>query len=128
MQLNIAIEKYELSFRSLAVDMDIQNSKEKPQAEIASREGLIKREWEIINELQRMLKDPDLTVAEKTRVATVFAFHANTLNKLLTQKGEKDPFDDQNLGDYIRGVEPKVARRVRRDFRIWKRTLSFSKW
>src|SRR4030067_796715 len=108
--------------------LDTEKSKEKSQPETASIEGLIKREWEIINDLQKMLKDPDLTVAEKTRVATVFAFHANTLNKLLTQKGEKDPFDDQNLGDYIRGVEPKVARRVRRDFRIWKRTLSFSKW
>jgi hypothetical protein len=109
------------------VTMDAQNSKERPQTESPSREGLIKREWEIINELQRMLKDPDLTVADKTRVATVFAFHANTLNKLLTQKGETDLFDDQTLGDYIRGVETKVARRVRRDFRIWKRTLSFSK-
>ena len=90
-------------------------------------EGLIKREWEIINELQRMLKDPDLTVAEKTRVATVFAFHANALNRMLTKKDEKDPFDDQNLGDYIRGVEPRIARRFRRDFRIWKRTFSFNK-
>lgn len=104
-----------------------QNLNETPQAESPSREGLIKREWEIINELQKMLKDPDLTVSEKTRVATVFAFHANTLNKLLTQKGETDLFDDQTLGDYIRGVEPKVARCVRRDFRIWKRALSFSK-
>src|SRR3990170_1824665 len=108
--------------------MGTENLNEKPQAESASREGLIRRTWEIINELQKMLKDPDLTVTEKTRVATVFAFHANTLNKLLTQKGEKDPFDDQNLGDYIRGVEPRVARRVRRDFRIWKRALSFRKY
>ena len=127
MQQTEQLKKYESSFRSLAIDMDVQNSKEKPQAESASFEGLIKREWEIINELQRMLKDPDLTVAEKTRVATVFAFHANTLNNLLTKKGEKDPFDDQNLGDYVRGVEPRVARRVRRDFMIWKRTFSFRK-
>ena len=108
--------------------MDAKNSNEMPQVESASREGLIKREWEIINELQRMLKDPDLTVAEKTRVATVFAFHANTLNRLLTQKGETDMFDDQTLGDYIRGVDPKVARRIRRDFRIWTRALSFRKY
>lgn len=69
-----------------------------------------------------MLKDPELTVIEKTRVATVFAFHANTLNKMLTQKGEKNQFDDQNLGDYVRGIEPRIARRFRRDFRVWKST------
>ncbi len=107
--------------------MDTKNSKENLQTEPASREGLIKREWDIINELQKLLKDPELTVFEKTRVATVFAFHANTLNRLLTQKGEKDPFDDQNLGDFILGVEPRIARRFRREFRVWKKTLSFSK-
>ena len=107
--------------------MDTQNSKENPQTEPASREGLIKREWEIINELQKMLKDPELTVPEKTRVATVFAFHANTINKLLTQKGEKDQFDDQNLGDYVLGVEPRIARRFRRDFNVWKKTFSLRK-
>lgn len=104
--------------------MDTQDSKEKLQTEPPTREGLIKREWEMINELQRMLKDPELTITERTRVATVFAFHANTLNKLLTQKGEKDQFEDQNLGDYIKGVEPRIARRFRRDFRVWKRALS----
>ena len=77
-----------------------------------------------INELQKMLKDPELTVTEKTRVATVFAFHANTLNKMLTQKGEKNQFEDQNLGDYVRGIEPRIARRFRRDFRVWKRALT----
>lgn len=109
----------------MAENLNTQNSKDEPQVELASFEGLIKREWEIINELQRMLKDPDLTVAEKTRVATVFAFHANALNRMLTKKGEKDPFDDQNLGDYVRGLEPRIARRVRRDFEVWKRTLTF---
>ena len=108
-------------------NLDTGKSQEKSQAETASIEGLIKREWEIITELQRMLKDPDLTVAEKTRVATVFAFHANALNRMLVDKGEKDPFDNQNLGDYVRGVEPRVARRIRRDFIVWKRTLSFRK-
>jgi hypothetical protein len=107
--------------------MDTQNSKETTPTETASLEGLIKREWETINELQKLLKDPDLTVIEKTRVATVFAFHANTLNKLLARKGESDPFDDQNLGDYVLGVEPRIARRFRRDFRVWKRTLSLRK-
>jgi hypothetical protein len=104
--------------------METPDSKEKPQTEPPTREGLIRREWEMFNELQRMLKDPELTVTERTRVATVFAFHANILSKLLTQKGEKDQFEDQNLGDYIKGVEPRIARRFRRDFRVWKRALS----
>jgi hypothetical protein len=105
--------------------MDTQNSKEKPEIELPSRDGLIKREWEVINELQRMLKDPELTVTERTHVANVFAFHANTLNRLLAQKGEKEQFEDQNLGDYVRGVEPRIARHFRRDYRIWKKTLSY---
>jgi hypothetical protein len=113
-----------ISFKLLAVDMDTQDSKEKRQTELPTREGLIKREWEMINELQKMIKDPELTIMERTRVATVFAFHANTLNKLLTQKGEKDQFEDQSLGDYLKGVEPRIARRFRRDFRVWKRALS----
>jgi aspartate-semialdehyde dehydrogenase len=104
--------------------MDNQNSKEKPQTEPPSQDGLVKREWEIINELQKMLKDPDLTIAEKTHVAHVFAYHANTLNKLLTKRGEKDQFEDQTLGDYLLGVEPQVAKCFRRDFRTWKRTFS----
>ena len=58
--------------------MDTQNSKENPQTEPASREGLIKREWEIINELQKMLKDPDLTVPEKTRVRLNWRFFSSS--------------------------------------------------
>ena len=55
--------------------MNADNSKEEKQTESPSQEGLIKREWDIINELQKMLKDPELTVMEKTRVASVLAFH-----------------------------------------------------
>jgi hypothetical protein len=104
--------------------MDTQYSKEKPQTEPPTREGLIKREWEMINELQKMLKDPELTITEKIRVSAVLAYHVNILNKMLPQKGEKDQFEEQNLGDYIRGVEPRIARRFRRDFRVWKRALT----
>jgi hypothetical protein len=104
--------------------MKPSNLKEKPQTEPPTLERLIKREWEMINELQRMLKDPELTVTERTRVATVFAFHANTLNRMLTQKGEKNQFEDQNLGDYVKGIEPRIARRFRRDFRVWKKALT----
>lgn len=108
--------------------MNTNNSKEeKQQTESHSHEELIKREWDIINELQKMLKDPELTVMEKTRVASVLAFHTNTLNKMLNQIGRKDQFEDQNLGDYVIGVEPRIARCFRREFRVWKRTLSLKK-
>ena len=120
-----AILQYsESDYSLLAIDMENSESKNKPQTETPTLDGLIKREWEMINELHKMLKDPELTVTEKTRVATVFAFHANTLNRMLTQKGEKNQFEDQNLGDYVRGIEPRVARRFRRDFRVWKKALT----
>jgi len=38
-----------------------------------------------------MLNDPDHNVKEKIGIANVLAFHMNTLNKLLAQKGEKNP-------------------------------------
>ena len=114
----------ESDYSLLAIDMENSESKNKPQTETPTLDGLIKREWEMINELHKMLEDPELTVTEKTRVATVFAFHANTLNRMLTQKGEKNQFEDQNLGDYVRGIEPRVARRFRRDFRVWKKALT----
>ncbi len=104
--------------------MENSESKNKSQTEAPTLEGLIQREWEMINELHKMLEDPELTVIERTRVATVFAFHANTLNRMLNQKGEKNQFEDQNLGDYVRGIEPRVARRFRRDFRVWKKALT----
>lgn len=104
--------------------MENLESKNKPQTEAPTLDGLIKREWEMINELHEMLEDPELTVNERTRVATVLAFHVNILNKMLTQKGDKNQFEDQNLGDYVRGIEPRVARRFRRDFRVWKKALT----
>lgn len=112
------------NFRILAMEMETPDSTEKDQTEPPTLKELIKIEWEIVNELKKMLKDPELTVAERTRAATVFAYHTNTLNKFLAQSGEKDQFEEQNLGDYVRGVEPRIARRVRRDFRLWKRVLT----
>lgn len=90
-----------------------------------SREELILMEREIITELRKMLKDPDLTITERLRTASVLAYHMNTLNKMVAQNGEKEQFEEQNLGDYVRGVEPRIARRFRREFRVWKRTLSY---
>jgi hypothetical protein len=96
----------------------------KKHTDLPSHDALLQSEWATIKQLEKMLTDPELTVKEKTNVASVLAFHANTLNKLLSQNGEKDQFDEQNLGDYIRHVEPRIARHFRRDFKIWKRTLS----
>lgn len=110
------------------VTMENPNSKEKPQTQTPTHEALLQSEWATIKQLEKMLIDPELTVKEKTGVANVLAFHANTLNKLLTQKGEKDEFDEQNLGEYVRRVEPRIARNFRRDFRVWKRTLSLKRY
>ncbi len=102
--------------------------KEKSQAKLPTREELILVEQEIINDLQKMLKNPDLTFIERLRAANVLAFHMNTLNRMLTQKGEKEAFEEETLGDYVRGVEPRIANRFRRDFRVWKRTLSLKRF
>ncbi len=121
---SVILQYSESDYSLLAIDMENSESKNKPQTEAPTLEGLIQREWEMINNLQKMINDPELTVNERTRVATVFAFHANTLNRMLNQKGEKNQFEDQNLGDYVRGIEPRVARRFRRDFRVWKKALT----
>jgi hypothetical protein len=78
--------------------LETPNSNGKKRTEIPSREALLQSEWATIKQLEKMLADPELTVKEKTNVASVLAFHANTLNKLLLQNGEKDRFDEQNLG------------------------------
>jgi len=110
------------------VGLESTNSNGKKYPELPSREALLQSEWSIIKYLEKFLADPELTIKEKTNVASVLAFHANTVNKLLSQNGEKDQFDEQNLGDYVRRVEPRIARHFRRDFRTWKRTLSSKRY
>ena len=107
--------------------METQNPKEKQETDHPSHEALIHSEWATIKQLEKMLVNPELTVKEKTGVANVLAFHVNTLNRLLAQKGETEQFNEQNLGDYVKGVEPRIARRFRRDFRVWKKTLSLKR-
>jgi DNA repair ATPase RecN len=104
--------------------MEAQTQKEtKP----AGTEALIQTEWNTIHQLEKMLTDPELSVKEKTSIANVLAFHVNTLNKLLLQNGGQEQISEQNLGDYIRNVEPKIARHFRRDYKSWKKTLSLKK-
>jgi hypothetical protein len=99
-----------------------------PQKETQpSNQALIQTEWTTIKQLEKMLADPELTVKEKTSAANVLAFHVNTLNRLLMQSGGKEQLSEQNLGDYIKAVEPRAARHFRRDFRTWKRALSLKK-
>jgi hypothetical protein len=93
----------------------------------ASHDKLIAIEWETLRDLRKLLSNPDLSTGEKTRVANALAYHASVLNKLLSQKGEDSQFDDATLGDFIRGVDARTFRLVRRDFRVWRRRLSFKR-
>jgi len=107
--------------------MDNPKVKEILRAKLPSREELILMEQETIRELQRMVHDSDLTFNERLHAANVLAYHMNTLNKMLTQNGAVEQFEEQNLGEYVRGVEPRIFSRFRRDFRVWKRTLSYKR-
>jgi len=100
-------------------------TKKKP----AALDKLIKIEWDILRDLKKMLQDAGLSTGEKTRVANALAYHASVLNKLLAQKGEDPRFNESTLGDYVKEiqVQPRIARLVRRDFRIWTRKLSLKK-
>jgi len=90
-------------------------------------EDLIKDELEIMAELKKMFNDPALKAMEKVRVANALAYHAVVLNKLHSKKDEDSQIDEDTLGDFVAGAHyangPK-RRRIRRDFRDWKRRLS----
>jgi len=100
-------------------------TKKKP----AALDKLIRIEWDILRDLRKMLRNPELSTGEKTRVANALAYHASVLNKLLAQKGEDPRFNEATLGDYIRDIQiqPRIAKLVRRDFRVWTRKLSLKK-
>jgi hypothetical protein len=105
--------------------MKSHNIKQRLPAKLPSREELILAEREIINELRRMMQDPKLSFNERLRAAGVLAYHMNTLNKMITQDGETDPFEEQNLGDFVRSVDPRIYTRLRREYRIWKKILTY---
>ena len=93
--------------------------------EQANLDELIRMEWDLLADLKKMLADPSLSKSEKIRVANALAYHSIALNKLLSQKGEKEQFDEESLGDYITHyADGPMRRAVRRDFRVWKRRLS----
>lgn len=93
----------------------------------ASLENIIDDEWEILTDLNNTMKKPELSLAEKLKVANAIAFHASVFNKLLAQRGTDDEFDESTLGDFVRGVEPRMARRIRAGYRRWTRKLSVKK-
>jgi hypothetical protein len=98
--------------------MEDQNSEKPMEKETVSLETLIRMEWDIITTLHKKLKDPDLTTVEWTQAAKALGYHMSNLNKMLNQKGESSQFTEQNLGDFIRDIKPRIFRRVRRDFKI----------
>lgn len=108
--------------------MEDQNSRKPSDGEPANLETLIQMEWDVVHILHKKLKDPDLTVAEWTQAAKALGYHMSNLNKMLSQKGENNQFNEQNLGDFIKDIEPRIQRRVRRDFKIWTRKLSLKRF
>jgi hypothetical protein len=93
----------------------------------ASLDKLTAIEWNILRDLRKMLSNPELSTGEKTRVANAIAYHASVLNKLLSQEGKDSQFNDATLGDFIRDVDARTFRLVRRDFKVWTRRLSLKK-
>ena len=108
--------------------MKTQNSRKGQKIGDLNTETLIQIEWATVKRLEKMVVNPEVTVKEKTSAANVLAYHMNVLNKLLVQRGEKEKFDEQNLGDFVKGVEPRIFRHYERGFRVWKRALSSKKY
>lgn len=100
--------------------------------EEASVDELIRIEWALMADLRKMLSDQTLSKSEKIRVANAIAYHSIALNKLLSQKGQQEAFDEESLGNYVQNCNQtykyrRIAHTVRRDFRDWKRRLSLNK-
>lgn len=100
--------------------------KPKRRGKTASLDKLINIEWDIIKDLKKMLRNPELSVPEKVHISNSIAYHAACLNKLLTQKG-LSPTDDMTLGEFIQNVAPRYARRIRMAYTEWKRKLSLKR-
>ena len=107
--------------------MRTQAEKKPPSLEKAeSLDNLISIEWDVIKDLKKMLRNPELSVAEKVHVSNSIAYHVACLNKLLAQKGES-PVSDATLGTFIRDLEPRYARRVTLELKRWTRRLSLTR-
>ncbi len=98
------------------------------EEEEATVDKLIAIEWDLLNDLRKMLAN-EKTQGEKIRLSNAVAYHAIVLNKLLAQKGQESQFDEDNLGDFIgrQYADGKMRRCFRRDFRDWQKKLSSTK-
>jgi hypothetical protein len=90
----------------------------------ANLESIIEDEWDILSDLKNTMKNPELQIADKLHVANAIAYHTSVLSKLLAQRGADSQLNEATLGDFIRDVEPRTARRRRVDFIRWTRRLS----
>ena len=91
----------------------------------ATVDELIRIEWDLMADLRKMLADPALPKRERIRVANAIAYHSLALNKLLSQKGDKEEKREDSLADFIMHYANGQTRRaVNRDFSGWKRRLS----
>jgi len=107
--------------------MSTQTSKTKKKP--TALDKLIKTEWDALKDLKKMLKNPELSPAERTRAANALAYHASVLNGLLKQKGEEPRFNESTLGDYIKDI--KMHTRAKsftiRSFKLWTKKASSKK-
>jgi len=91
---------------------------------------LINIEWDLINELKQILKQPNISVADKIKAANSIAYHTSVLNKLLSKATEEEPEEEAvTLGNLARnftqGPIPKICRR--REIYSWKRRSSLKR-
>jgi hypothetical protein len=88
---------------------------------------LIAVEWDTLQGLKKALQDPDLSPTERAQLSNAVAYHMSVLNKMFSQRGEKAQFSDATLGDFIRKVDVKSFRTIRREFKLWTKRLSSEK-
>jgi len=82
--------------------------------DVANIDSLIETEWDILNDLKKILRDSETSRPEKIRAANALAYHASVLSRLLAKKGESSQFSEETLGDFIRDMSGKAARTARR--------------
>ena len=101
----------------------------KPRKKSRNTDKLAKIEWDIIDSLKEDLQQPNLSTADKVRLSNAIAYHASNLNKMQSEKGEKPPFNETTLGDYVKSIKgaANMVRIIRRDFRRWTKKLSSKK-
>jgi len=106
--------------------MCAQPLERKPKS-TATLDKLIDEEWDIYYDLKNKLNNPELSMPEQIRMANALAYHSSVLSRLLNQKGEGSRFDDVTLGEFVKNVDARVYRIVRREFKFWTKKRSSKK-